>query len=69
MNPSGAPSLIERFTSIVTHCTGLNDLSNICPAVNAGGSAPIAGNAKYINERAGASCEARVNYKLGSPWF
>ena len=70
MNPSGAPSPIERFTSIVTHCTGLDARSNIiCPAVNAGNSAPIAGYAKHINERAAASCEGRVNYKLGSPWF
>ena len=28
MNPSGAPSVIERFTSLVDFCIGLNSLSN-----------------------------------------
>ena len=67
MNPSGAPSPIERFTSIVTHCAELDALGNtINPVVITSGSEVIVGNAKHIDNRTVASCAGRVNYELGS---
>ena len=44
MNPSGAPSVIERFTSLVGFCIGLNSLSNTCVAVAKAALKTVASN-------------------------
>ena len=71
MNPSGAPSRIERFTSLVSHVTGLKDLQNaVHHAVQnhseesffAGHTNPDQGR---HNQQAHGSSEARLNYQIG----
>ena len=70
MNPSGAPSLIERFTSLVSHVTGLDNLQNAVhhAIVNQNGSAPIPGHTNpdqgQHNQQAHGSANARLNYQL-----
>ena len=68
MNPSGAPSLIERFTSLVSHVTELmNAVQYVVQNQNV--SEPIPGHAMrdqgQYNQHARASANARLNYQLG----
>ena len=71
MNPSGAPSRIERFTSLVSHVTGLKDLQNaVHHAVqNHSEESFFAGHTnpdrRRHNQQAHGSAEACLNYQLG----
>ena len=81
MNPSGAPSVIERFTSLVGFCIGLNSLSNTRLAVAKAALKKVASNPdlamteREVNVKQsskqplGASAGPCLNYRLGLPWF
>ena len=75
MNPSGAPSLIERFTSLVGHCILLNALSDNRISVAQVGQTTVAGYPgvakpeQQAKPRALQTTMGRLNYRLGFPWF
>ena len=73
MNPSGAPSVIERFTSLVGFCIGLNSLSNAREAEAKAALKKVASNPDLMmteqEKTVGATGGSLVTAALGRGWF
>ena len=73
MNPSGAPSVIERFTSLVGFCVGLKSLSNTREAEAKAPLKKVASNPDLTmteqEKTIGATGDSLWTAVLGRGWF